>query len=378
MTLKTTLNVEEMPEFKEFIEIRGLAPGSIRLYKIAFNKYLSFTGKTLAELIDEAETEEDLGLRMRKRKIKQYLTTFKMEMRKQELSQNYINHTLALIKSFYKEYDIMLPDEPRRKTRSDKKQPTIYDLPTIEEIQNFIEYANPTYKAIATVMLSSGMSRAETISLTFKHFYNSVPLDKEPKNMEELIENVESKQNRILFWQIKRIKTGHQYFTFTSPEATEYIINYLKELHRLHPSYNPKPSDTFFRNNNVPITPNAVSEMFRRINQRAGLRKVGERILVRPHSLRKYFATTLEKNKMPHLTTRWLMGHDLDDTTSSYFFADPESLRADYIEVLDQIQTNKIKTVIVNQFETVTQEIENLKGEVFTLKKEINPKIGKE
>lgn len=373
MTLKTALNVEDSMEFKEFCEIRGLAPGSIRLYKIAFNKYVSFTGLSLEELIDEAEMEEDLGTRMRKRKIKQYLTTFKMNLKKQGLSNNTINHTMALIKSYYKENDIMLPDEPRRKTRSDKKQPTIYDLPTMEEIQKFLEYANPTYRAIATVMLSSGMSRAETISLTFNHLFKAIPLPKPPKNMEELIDTLESMKDRILFWQIIRIKTGHHYFTFTSPEATVNIVNYLKDLHYHHPEYNPNLEDTLFRNNNVPITPNAVSEMFRRINQRAGLRKVCERILVRPHSLRKYFATTLEKARMPHLTTRWLMGHDLDDTTSSYFFADPETLRADYIEVLDQIQTNKVQTVIVNQLEDVVHEIDSLKNEVVTLKKEIRP-----
>lgn len=41
--------------------------------------------------------------------------------------------------------------------------------------------------------------------------------------------------------------------------------------------------------------------MFQRINERAGFEKRNGRFLIRQHSLRKVFASTLEKNKMPHL-----------------------------------------------------------------------------
>lgn len=368
MTSKNTLNVKDMMEFKEYCEIRGLSPNSIKFYAIVFNKYVTFTGKTLEELLEEAELEEDLEVKMRKRKLRKHLIGFKLELKKQGLSNLYIKQSLTLIKSYYRENYITLPFEPKRKSRSDKKQPTIHNLPTMEEIQSFIESAKPTYKAIATVMLSSGMSRAEICSLTFKHLYNAIPLPKTPQNMEDLIEKLELNKDQILFWNIIRIKTGNHYFTFTSPEATDYILKYLKELYLKHPEYNPKSEDTLFRNNNVPITPHSVSEMFRAINLRLGLREINNRVVVRPHNLRKYFATTLEKAKMPHLSTRWLMGHNLDDTTSSYFFADPETLRADYIGVLDQLTTSKVEIKVVNQFEDIKQ----LKADVIQIKDKID------
>ncbi len=50
---------------------------------------------------------------------------------------------------------------------------------------------------------------------------------------------------------------------------------------------------------------------------------------------------------MPHLMTRWLMGHKLDPTTSAYFKADPETLKEEYIQIVEQLNVNqdiKVKT----------------------------------
>jgi len=58
---------------------------------------------------------------------------------------------------------------------------------------------------------------------------------------------------------------------------------------------------------------------------------------------------------------------------ASYFYADPDTLRYDYTEVLEYIQTDKVETVYVNQFENVTQELKDVKAELTTLKKTLDP-----
>jgi integrase len=372
MFIHIPMKVKDQSIFKEFVLNRALAPSSIRLYRIALQKYVNFTGKTLGELIDEADLEEDVGIRLRKRKVRKYLIDFKEDLKNNGLSTNYITHILTLVKSFYHEFDIQLPRTYRRQSRSDKrKETTIDDLPTIEEIKKAIDYANTTYKSIILLGVSSGMSRAEIISLTFKNYYDAIPLKKYPKNMSELIDKVEEITNLIPIWKIVRVKTGHLYFTFSSLEASDAILEYLKELHRTHPEYNPKPADTFFRNYNVPITNSAVSEMYRRINQKAGLRKIGKRILVRPYSLRKYFATTLERNKFPHLMTRWLLGHNIDKKTNAYFKADSETLKEEYLTVLNQlsIEKVKVKSVRTKEYDQLLKELRNKDEEYKNLKK---------
>ena len=328
--------VESESKFQQLIVNRGHAESTIILYGLALQKYSEFTNKTLDELIREADLEEDKGIRLRDRKLKKYLLDFKIYLTDEKgYSKNYVDNMLSMVKSFYSEYEIQLPRTFRRKSRKDKKHEVYEDLPTMDDIRHALNYANNTYKAVILIGLSSGMSRAELCSLTFKHLYDSIPIKEYPKTLAELLEKLRELEDVILLWNIERIKTGKPYFTFTSPEAFDALIEYLDELNRKYPDYNPVPEDTLFRTYNFPINPSSVTGMFIRINKRAGLRKVNNRILVRPHTLRKFFATTLEKNKIPHLMSRAMLGHTLDTTTSAYFKADPVALKEEYIQIVN-------------------------------------------
>ena len=359
--------VIEEPIFKEFCGNRELAENSIRLYKVYLQKYSDFTGKKLEELIEEAEDEEDNGIRLRKRKITKYLNDFKRYIDETDYSESYKKNSLVSIKAFYNEYDIQLPKNKRRKTRSDKKPvETIEDLPTAEEIKMFLEKCNPTYKAILTVGISSGMGRSEIHSLTFKHFYNAIPIEPYPSTIPEILEKLKAKDNLIPLWRIKRVKTGHPYFTFSSPESIEYIIKYLERLNFKFPDYEPDPSDQFFRTLkfNSPLGYHTIGKNYIEVCKSLGIRKVNGKYAVRSHSLRKYFATTLESNKMHHLHTRWLLGHKIDDTTDAYFKADPEALKEDYIDLVDQLTTDKVKVVLVDKYESISQRVDEIENEL--------------
>lgn len=172
-------------------------------------------------------------------------------------------------------------------------------------------------------------------------------------------------------WKITRIKTGKPYFTFSSPESSECILKYLKYYHNKYPDFNPEPTDNLFRNHNKIVTLAAMSEMFRVLNIKAGFRKVGNKYLIRPHVLRKVFATTLEKNKFPYLGTRWLLGYDLDKTTFAYFKTDPDTLKQDYIEVLDQLTTNKVEIKLINQYSELNEKLDQKDEKIANMEKQI-------
>jgi hypothetical protein len=101
------LDVKEMTLFMEFCNSRSLTPNSITLYGISLNKYILFTGKTLEELLDEAELEEDVGIRMRKRKLKKYLNDFKQSLEDKGLAKNTITNSMTQVKSFYNAHGII-------------------------------------------------------------------------------------------------------------------------------------------------------------------------------------------------------------------------------------------------------------------------------
>ena len=362
---KPPKEVENEEIFKEFCSNRELAPRSITLYANILQMYSDFTGLTLEELIDEAEDEEDLNVRYRRRKINKYLNDFKQHI--EDYSYNYKQQIMTSVKAFYNEYDIQLPRSRRAKSRKSKPPETIADLPTMDEIRKFIEHCNTTYKAIVTLGLSSGMSRAELSNLTFKHFYDAIPLEKYPNDIHELIEKTKEKGDFVPFWNITRIKTGKKYFTFSSPESVDRILDYLEELNFKNPDFIPNPEDYFLRNtsSNKHINADNMGALLPYINRVNGFRQVNGRYVVRCHTLRKYFATTLERNKVPHLTTRWLLGHSIDNTTSAYFKADPESVKEDYLDVIDELSIKEVevKTITTDGYDKLLEKIEKLEAD---------------
>ena len=241
---------------------------------------------------------------------------------------------------------------------------TIEVLPEMDEIRRFMEYCNNAYKAILVMGLSSGMGRAEIISLTFKDLFEAISLKRYPMDIPEIIEKVKQKGNLVPKWKIRRVKTGHLYFTFSSPESIEKILIYLEELHYKFPNFKPTPEDRLFRglNSNKPLKHSNIGGMFSNMNTRKGGRKTNNLYVLRSHSFRKYFASTLEKNKVPHLITRRLLGHTVDGTTGAYFKIDLEDAKEEYIKVVDQLMTTKQEVIVINNHEDLKQEVDSLKG----------------
>ncbi|UTB33428.1 MAG: hypothetical protein NKF70_04005 [Methanobacterium sp. ERen5] len=120
--MKPTNPVEEQSLFIDFCQNRGLVKSSIRLYRIALQKYSDFTKMSLNELIEEAEAEEEDRVRLRNRKVKKYLMDFRSFLDSTDLSKNYKGHIIMLIRSFYNEYQIELPRTYQKKLEEIKKR----------------------------------------------------------------------------------------------------------------------------------------------------------------------------------------------------------------------------------------------------------------
>lgn len=365
--------------FQEFIENRRLSESSINGYKLALQKYVDYNGLDLEALIEEADEEEELAVRLRKRKVRKRLLGFKKDLDTKDLSERYKTDLVSLVRSFYNEFEIQLPRTFRRTTRSDKKQDSLYeDLPTMDDIKFFLNYVNTTYKVLTLMGVSSGMSRAELRSLTFKHFYDSISLVPYPKTMDELLIRIEEIEDKVPLWRVTRIKTGKDYFTFSSPEAFDMIKEYLKELNRNFPNYNPEPEDILIRNkDNEPLLSPAITYTFRSGNRRAGFKKVEGYLYIRPHILRKIFASTLEKYKMPHLMIRQMMGHTIDAVTGAYFKNDPQTVKEEYLTILDHLTTNKVEIKLINQYDDLSEKLDQKEEEIKNLKAEKDEEMAK-
>jgi integrase len=373
-------DIKNDPDFIDFCKRRNLKHGTIVRYIHALHIYTELLNKTLSELIEEAEEEEDNGIRLRRSKIRKHLQDFKEYLNEQGFKPSYIKTTTSCIRAYYAEYEIQLPKTFRTNARSDKVEILFDDLPTMEDIKHILQYANPAFKAIMLLGVSSGMGRAEICSLTFKHLCDAISLDPYPKTLDELIVSIRDKTDIIPLWQIKRIKTDHKYFTYSSPESLDAIMNYLEDLNRKVKRYVEKdrianltfkPDTNLFLNRHLcPISPTLMSLTYQRLNEKAGFSKSNDSRYIRPHILRKVFASTLEKNKMPHLMTRWLMGHNLDSTTSAYFKADPQTIKEEYLKALNYLTTNAVEIKLINQYEDLAEKLDQKDDEIIKLKAE--------
>jgi len=355
--------VEDEDIFIDFCVDRELQPSTIVNYKSSLQKYCNFTNKTLDELITEAEYEEEAGIRLKRRKINKYLRDFKLSLKKSNLSERTIELTMLQTRAFYGHNEIELPRNNRKGVGKVQRQETIDDLPTMEEIKRFMEHLNSVYKAMTVVCLSSGMGASEVTSLTFKHLYKASSINPYPETIIELIEQLKAKGNFIPTWDIIRIKRNHPYTTLSSPESIDRIIIYLEELSHKYPDYKPEPEDKLFRGfkSNKPLKANDFSSIYANKNRKFSFRKTEDnRNVMRVHSLRKFFATTLESNEMPYLTTKRLLGHRVDSVDSAYFKTDIGSLKKDYMKVVKNLTIDKVKIVEINPYDEITEKVEDL------------------
>ena len=70
--------------------VKNHSKGIRKVYKCAVKKYTNFCGKSLEELIEEAESEEEQGIRWKKRKLKRRLLSYR-----QHLIDNYPINTFV-------------------------------------------------------------------------------------------------------------------------------------------------------------------------------------------------------------------------------------------------------------------------------------------
>jgi len=372
------MDLHDDTTIKEFLQNRQLKPSTAVRYIRAITLYSNFINKAPIEFIKEAENQEDDRIRMRNRKIKEYLLDFRDHLLHEDYSPKTISVILTIIKSFYAEFDIELP---RTQLKQKQTQEGIKDIPSKKDIRFALKHTDLKYKAVITLMLSSGMGASEISSLTYQHFYNSiknyVEIDvKEPLNVEE-IEEILSKNDTLIVaeWNLIRIKTGLNYTTFSSPESVYSIFEYLRK-------YPPnKLSDPLFKSQVTrdKLTPETIFKYFHRLNLNCKFGMPNRQSFLRSHSLRKYFATTLYKKGIPQLSIDFLLAHKIDAVTSAYFKADIESLKNQYITCIEELSIEDYEVHVLETSEY--KEIKSLRKELNEMKvlmdKEREDKINK-
>ncbi len=344
-------------KLEQFCTQKKLAEGTKGLYSAAVDNYEKVCSMTLDELLDEADFEEENGIRWKKRKVKTHLMDYR-EWLFENKAEGTANRYLNCIQTIYRHFEIELHELPSFNSKAIDKtyEKRFEDIPKKSELKDAYYEASNCGECIILLGISSGLSKVDMLKMSVddliisieKYFeLQSIPFSRAPELLDILLQ-LKEYDVIIPIFEGERQKTKSRYTTFASPEFTERVISYLigrnadiiekyestvnecsEELNYLlnmDIEFNSKEEimnfisdypakfrlspaeidelDKIYNKVDVPerlelkhklfdITPAHLSYSFRKINNKLHLGKVGKTTKFRCHQLRAYHASTL-------------------------------------------------------------------------------------
>ncbi len=313
-------------------------------------------------LILEAEADIKAGKLMRERIMTLLITEFREFLEQKGLAPMTIKGKMTAVCSFYKTNQIDLPVLPRCvfKARAQKKRRTI---PTKEDIQEILKHADILERAIILVGVSSGLAVNEIANLKIGDYHEG-----------------NDEKTKITTLHLVREKVDYEFITCLSPEATKAVDDYLayrerktttyrenrehqlekqrivsdegylfikrhisdKYLTYKHDKKKTKAQNDKIRENMRKIDTESIITMYRRLNEEAQKSThAGEWNVIRSHTMRKYFNSTMLNAGASMFLVDYCMGHQLDATHETYFQGQPQKVRERYSEYVHHLIIQK-------------------------------------
>lgn len=349
--------MEESHYFEQFVAERNLSKATIKQYKTSLREYTRYNQMSLDELIEEADNEEEEGIRLKKRTLRQRLVNYRKYIVAKD-SKHTIQNKMTQVKSFYRHFEIEIPTLPYMSDKNIRKEKPIgfKDLPTKSIIREALDFSSLMMRAFILLQCSSGMAKAECLSLTVGQFLESCGKLDESKSIKEmLIELYSSEEMIIPTFTMKRGKVNEYYYTFCSPEAVHEIVKMLLNANRKLELNSP-----LFK-----VSSNYINYLMGQINDILGLGKVGIYNRFRSHMLRKFNATMLcnGENALSEAEVDFIQGRSRGKIRETYLKKNPVELKHKYINAMNNVLINHESSVINQQrreFERNEQKIDKL------------------
>ena len=332
----TIVDIEKDKQMQKFLEKkRGKALSTIEGYIYAIRDFCNFTCKTPTEIFN-----------LHKKDLIEHTPEFDMWLNEAfddyvahlaDHEENYSHATIKLqiskIKGFFHIFKLKptpTPDISKKQILEDFKHAL-----TVEDIRKAIKNSSPTYQAFFITQAQTGLSLSDALQLDVSDFVNAVRKKSEDLTVKQAIYRVKTDDNLIGCFDLRRIKTTIEFYTFAGPEVLHSIASLLE----LRSAEHLKPGSPIFIKNtsrlpkgdreefikDLRLTPHVVESYIDRMHI---LKKIFKRIEVngkernyfRSHKLRKWFANQLRN--AANINTddvKYLMGQKTGDVSERYF-----------------------------------------------------------
>ncbi len=345
-------NDDKLIEWLDTIEAKE---ATRKVYIIHMTKFCECVGRTPSQLIDESITEIKEGKLPAERKAKGYVAKFKKCLSDQGYAPNSRQGAMAALKSFFKSYDMPLSQSIARSKNAQTLEGNNGFLKREDIIKLIANAKNLREKAIILCMATSGMAIREIIDLK--------------------VGEIEIDNEGIGTIRIRREKSGVDYTTFISPEASAVLRTYWDERNR-NSEMKIKSKDDFafvtygYQSKGKQLDPIVISQLFHTMGSQLGYENENGFVKSRSHALRKYFASTLEDNGFPKPKIDFMMGHTVSSIDKAYFNRDPSKLKElyklhlPYLTFEKTIEVRSLDTKDAKLLDELKKENEKLKHEV--------------
>lgn len=363
------MNVKDDPRTVQWFSIRDSGKGTQRTYLTYMNKFCECVGKSPTEIIKEAEEETRKGLLLSEMNTMVYISKYKQCLK--DLAPKSQSLGMAVVKSFYDNFDIPLSSSIKRQKKTVPKRENQNFLKK-EDIEKMITYAkNSRDKAIFFCMATSGMALQEITNLKMS--------------------DITFGEDGISTISIRRKKATRDLVTFISPEATQAVNAYIDERNRDKKLAVKDKNDYVFvtyiqagrfpREKGGKISGRAFTKIFKDLGDELGYSNGDDFVKTRSHALRKFFTSTLESAGFSKPKVDFMVGHAVNGVDLAYLNRDPTELKELYVKYLQHLTFFK-KIVEVRSLDTKdAQKLDNLETENLNLKAkiaEIEKEKGKE
>ncbi len=374
--------------FQDFIEERKLTNEStIGGYLTSLTGYCDYHGMSIEELVEEAEQEEDNGIRLKKRKIKKRLIEYRNHLYDKKYSNKTIKSKMSDIIFFFDRCEIEIPKLGRKENVPYDRSISFDEVPKKEHVKKAIETTTSIKnRALYLFCMSSCSGSAEAREFTIEEYIRGVKgipdniditdinieevLDEVEKDLNEALENPQDQNESIVpVFHFVRKKKKRDYFTCITPEANQYIINYLKTREGL------TLEDKVFD-----YSRKSLIRAFQSVNDKNNwgwINRDRQRFFT-SHQLRRLGANLIEDEKL----VNQISGRKFDETTEAYFKRDKTKIRKEYFKWLDELtiyQKYRINFMTDERYAAFAQELraekeekEQYKKELAELKQQIN------
>ena len=296
------------------------------------------------ELLKEAKGDIDKA----GKRLKRYFD----EKLKSGISHNTLVTNVGLLRGFYTHNNLVFPKKwgvPRRKVskvanRDEKTALYDYDGEKGEVVfkngtlQHFVQNLSFRDQTIALSLLSTGADATDVLNLNMGFV----------KDGRGRVADV-----KRFFWHSNRAKTGEEFKTFFSEEATEFLKRYVEQERASAGDDDP----LFPKEDGGRLDAHALAINFRVAAGKMGYTRDGVTSPFRPKRFRHWFRTACGIAHIEEGYTKSMMGH-ANDVSSSYLERNKGLFEMEYVKVEPFVTVFGVNKTAVNE---MSQKMEGLR-----------------